>query len=93
MHKTISPPLNRLLNTVMKLYHHYLDLLERYIESIPETETKLLMELEEHLQEVQEALNHDMNLFDEAVAAEENLDIRQLKEQLKINAIYQQLRS
>ncbi len=93
MHKTLPPPLQRLLSTVMKLYRHYLDLLERYIESVPETETKLLLELEDHLQEVQGALNHDMNLFDEAVVTEEAPDVRRLKEQLKINAIYQQLRS
>ena len=79
-----------LFKLIMNLYWTYLEGLETYIKSIPETETEILKDLYQHMQEVQNALEHDIGIFEDAIQSDtENL--HQLQDQLKIDTIYKSL--
>lgn len=81
-----------LFRIVMDLYSTVLDELEQVIESVPDTEKQLLNELNTQMRDIQSALEHDIGVFDEAI--QKDLEgIHQLKDQLKINDIYKQLKS
>ena len=79
-----------LFKTIMNLYWTYLEGLEQYIHSIPETEAGLLNDLNQHMQEVQSALEHDIAIFDEAIHSDAE-DLHRLQDKLKVDTIYQKL--
>ena len=88
----ITGEAEELFKVVMDLYSTVLDELEQVIKNVPDTETQLLNELNTQMQEIQSALEHDIGVFDEAIQSDlENL--HHLKDQLKINDIYIQLKS
>ncbi len=76
-----------LFEMVMDLYSKYLEELEVYVKAIPETEIEILNELNRHMAEVQEAIEHDMGIFEEAINYDKE-NLHQLKDKLKINSIY-----
>ena len=60
--------------------------------SVPDTERQLLNELNVQMKEIEMALEHDIEVFNEAIQSDlEN--VHQWKDQLKINEIYKQLKS
>jgi len=79
-----------LFNLVMQLYRTYLDALERYMQQIPGTETAVLNDLAEHMQEVQGSLEHDISVFQRAINSDME-DLHKIHDQLKIDTIYKQL--
>ena len=79
-----------LFKTIMNLYWTYLEGLEKYIQNIPETESELLNGLNQHMQEVQSALEHDIAVFDEAIHSDVE-DLHKLQDKLKVDTIYQKL--
>ena len=81
-----------LYKIVMNLYWSYLDTLETYIQSIPETETGILNELNKDMQDVQAALEHDISVFEQAIQSDTE-DLHQLKDKLKIDTIYENLKN
>ncbi len=79
-----------LYKIVMNLYWTYLENLEKYIEAIPDSEIEILNDLNQHMQEVQSALEHDIGVFEKAV--HEDLEsIQVVKDRLKIDSIYKKL--
>ena len=80
-----------LFKTIMSLYWTYLEGLEKYIQNVPETEAKLLSDLNQHMQEVQDALEHDIAVFDEAIHSDVE-DLHKLQDKLKVDTIYQKLK-
>ena len=80
-----------LFRTIMNLYWTYLEGLEKYIQNIPETEAELLSNLNQHMQEVQGALEHDIAVFDEAISGDVE-DLHKLQDKLKVDTIYQKLK-
>ena len=79
-----------LFNLVMQLYQTYLDALERYMQKIPDTETAVLSDLVEHMQEVQSSLEHDISIFQKAINSDTE-DLHKTHDQLKIDTIYKKL--
>lgn len=79
-----------LFKTIMNLYWTYLEGLEKYIQNIPETEAELLNDLNQHMQEVQDSLEHDIAVFDEAIHSDVE-DLHKLQDKLKVDTIYQKL--
>ena len=86
----IAKDAEELFKTIMNLYWTYLEGLEKYIQNVPETETKLLNYLDQHMQEVQEALEHDIEVFDKAIQSDSE-DLHQIQDKLKVDTIYQKL--
>jgi hypothetical protein len=86
----IATDAETLFKTVMGLYSSYLEALESTIQKIPDTETDLLKDLERHLADVQNALKHDLAVFDKAIAHDKE-GLRRLQDQLKINELHNQL--
>ena len=80
-----------LFELIMKLYWSYISNLETYTQTIPETDIEKLNLLNEHMQEVQSALEHDISIFEKAIG-DDLEDIHQVQDQLKINQIYQKLK-
>jgi hypothetical protein len=82
--------IEELFNLVMTLYRTYLDALERYMQQIPDTETVVLNDLVEHMQEVQGSLEHDISVFQRAINNDTE-DLHKVHDQLKIDTIYKKL--
>ena len=80
-----------LFKLIMNLYSAYLDGLEAYIANIPETETETLNDLYQHMQDVQSALEHDISVFDKAAQSDLE-DLNKMKDKLKIDTIYKELK-
>jgi hypothetical protein len=80
-----------LFKLIMKLYWTYLDALECYIRQIPDTETAVLNDLIEHMEEVQGALEHDISIFQKAINNDTE-DLHKIHDQLKIDTIYKKLK-
>lgn len=80
-----------LFKTIMNLYWTYLEGLEKYIQNVPEIEAKLLNDLNQHMKEVQSALEHDIAVFDEAIHSDVE-DLHKLQDKLKIDTIYQKIK-
>lgn len=80
-----------LFTIVMDLYSTVLSELEQVIESVPDTETQLLNELNTQMKEIEMALEHDIEVFNEAIQSDLE-SVHHLKDQLKINEIYKQLK-
>jgi len=81
-----------LYKIVMNLYWTYLNTLETYVQNIPETETGILNELNKEMQEVQSALEHDIGVFEKAIQSDTE-GLHQLKDKLKIDSIYENLKN
>jgi hypothetical protein len=79
-----------LFDTIMNLYMEYLNALEALVPKIPDNETEMLKELYIHIGEVQDALDHDISVFQKAVNSDEE-DIHKIKDNLKIGDIYKTL--
>ena len=80
-----------LFKDVMSLYWEYLSFLEDLVKRIPETEKDTLLEIQEHVLEVQGAMDHDINIF-EKVANEDGEGINKFQDDLKIQDIYNNLK-
>jgi hypothetical protein len=76
---------------VMGLYWTYLDTLNAYAESIPETDIETMQKLKDHTQNVLEAINHDIDVFAKVIN-EDSENIRDIQDKLKINDIYKFLK-
>ncbi len=81
-----------LFDTVMDLYWQYLNTLEAYISKIPDSETGILNELNAHMVDVQNAIEHDISIFENALNSDKQ-DLHAIKDQLKINDIYKMLKN
>jgi len=79
-----------LFKVVMRLYTQYFDTLEIYIKNVPETEVETLQSLNQHLKDVQGALEHDLNVFYDAINRDKE-DVGKIKDKLKIESIYKNL--
>lgn len=79
-----------LYEDVMNLYLTYLGLLEDLLNSVPYSETDTLLQIQNHIQEIQAAMEHDMGIFDRAIS-EDGEGINKLKDNLKIQDIYNKL--
>ena len=90
--QTIVSEAEELFTVVMDLYAVYLDQVEQLIQEVPETETRLLRELDAQMQEIQSAMDHDVAVFDQAIQSDLE-DIHQFKDKLRINEIYKLLKS
>ena len=82
--------IEELFNLVMQLYQTYLDALENHMQQIPDTETAVLNDLVEHMQEVQGSLEHDISVFQKAINSDTE-DLHKVHDQLKIDTIYKKL--
>lgn len=80
-----------LFKMIMNLYWTYLNMLEDYIKKIPETETDVLNELLAHMNEVQNALEHDIGVFQKAIDSDSE-DLQKVQDQLKIDVIQKKLK-
>ena len=87
---TIVQDAEALLRLVTETYQTYLDGLETFTKTIPDSETEALSELFSHIQDVQKSMEHDLALFDKAVFADKE-SLHHLREQLKINALHELL--
>jgi hypothetical protein len=90
IHET-AKDLEELFRLVMKMYWDYLGVLDKYIQQTPGTETALLKEITEHVNEVQAALDHDIGIFQKAIDSDTE-DLHGTRDQLQISAIYQKLK-
>jgi len=79
-----------LFQVVMRLYTQYFDTLEIFIKNVPETETEVLKSLNQHLMDVQSALEHDLGVFYDAINRDKE-DVSKIKDKLKIESIYKNL--
>ncbi len=79
-----------LYKTTMELYEEYFKMLEVAIEKTPTTDVARLTELNDLVQEGQEALQHDMAIFDKAVATDIE-SLANMQDKLKIEDIYKKL--
>ena len=61
------------------------------MQALPDDATDLLEELLEMMQEAHDALEHDMNVFDEALQTDLE-DLQGIKDQLKIQSITKKLK-
>lgn len=89
--KQVAQDAEQLFKIIMKLYWSYITNLEAYIKSIPETDTETLTSLNDHMQEVQSALEHDIALFEKAIL-DDLEDISAIRDQLKIDDIHKRLK-
>jgi hypothetical protein len=80
-----------LFTLIMNLYWTYLNALEAFAERIPETETAVLNELLDHMEEVQGALEHDISVFQKAIDSDSE-DLQNITDQLKIDIIQKKLK-
>ncbi len=80
-----------LFKDVMSLYWEYLSFLEDLVKRIPKTEKNTLLEIQEHVVEIQEAMDHDIGIF-ERVANEDGEGINKFQDDLKIQDIYKNLK-
>ena len=78
------------LDVIMNLYWTHLQTLEAYIKRVPATETDTLIQLNEYVNEIQTAMEHDLGLFDKAISTDKEA-LRGIQDKLKINEIYKQL--
>lgn len=81
-----------LFQIVMDLYWQYLNTLEIYISKIPDSETGILNELNAHMADVQNAIEHDISIFENAINSDKQ-DLHAIQDQLKINDIYKMLKN
>ena len=81
-----------LFEIIMDLYWQYLNTLEAYTAKIPDSETGLLNELSAHMVDVQNALEHDISVFQNALNSDKQ-DLHEIKDKLKINDIYKMLKN
>lgn len=88
---SVAQDTEQLFKTIMKLYWSYITNLESYIKNIPETDTEKLNLLNEHMEEVQGALEHDISIFEKAIG-DDLEDIHAVQDQLKIAQIYKTLK-
>jgi len=82
---------DQLFKTVMKFYWTYLDELEAFIEKVPENDQKTISILHEQIEDIQEAIVHDIEVFEKA-AENDTEDLNKLQDQLKIDSIYAKLK-
>ena len=90
MEKTVKE-VEILFKEVMRFYWDYLNQLETLIKSIPEDQTDFLKKINDHIAEVEESLEHDMALFDQATQ-EGIQDVHGIHDRLKIDQIRHQLK-
>jgi len=81
-----------LLKITMKMYWDYLSALEGLVKRVPQSEEGMIQELYEHIEEVQSAMNHDVNVFEKAMQSDVE-NIHGIQDQLKINNIRNTLSS
>lgn len=81
-----------LFDIIMDLYSQYLNTLEIYVSKIPDSETGILNDLNAHMVDVQNALEHDISIFENALNSDKQ-DLQMIKDQLKINDIYKMLKN
>ena len=79
-----------LYKTVMNLYWTFLSKAEEIVQQIPESETETLQQINTAVQEVLSAMEHDINLFEGAVAKDQE-EVKRIKENLEIQNIHKKL--
>ncbi|RLB93001.1 MAG: hypothetical protein DRH76_10690 [Deltaproteobacteria bacterium] len=80
-----------LYKTTMELYENYFTMLEVAIEKTPTTDVARLTELNDLVQEGQEALQHDMDVFNKAIDSDFET-ITNMDETLKIEELHNKLK-
>jgi len=86
----IAQSVAELYELVVHLYLEYIDNLERFVDTIPDSETAILNDFAIHAQDVQAALEHDLGIFEKAVAKDKE-DLQKMREELKIKSLYSML--
>jgi predicted DNA-binding helix-hairpin-helix protein len=76
---------------MIQFYSNYINELETFLRIIPISETDLIDEVVEYMKEVKIALEHDLDIFDTAIASDRE-QIHFLKDDTKINELYKQLK-
>jgi len=82
----------KLFEMIMNFYWNYMESLENFMKTVPDTDTVTLNEMVEHMGEVQEALKHDISIFQKAIDSDME-DVQGVKDQLKINTIQDKLKT
>lgn len=82
--------MEEIFETVMKMYWVQINALETFIKKIPETDEVLIKEMNQLMDEVQVALEHDIGIFTKAVNADAE-SLHGIQDQLKIHDIYSKL--
>lgn len=90
--QNITEQAEELFKIVMDLYSTAFDQLEALMASVPDSRMDLMKELQNQLNELQQAMDHDIALFDQAIHSDLE-DLHQIRDRLKINEIYKQLKS
>ena len=89
--KQIVQSVEILYKDVMGLYWAYFNFLEALVKRTPDAEVETLREINEHIKEVQSAMEHDMGAFEKAVDSDME-DVNKFKDNLKIQDIYNKLK-
>ncbi|MBU0577768.1 hypothetical protein KJ742_00840 [Patescibacteria group bacterium] len=82
--------IEELFKITMRLYWDYINALEELSKRVPDSHIGLLETLNTHMQDVQEALQHDIGVFDKAIN-EDLEEVNKIRENLKIQEIYNTL--
>lgn len=89
---TVISEVEELFESVMKLYWAYLDQLEHFLHQASEDDHPTISALQEQIDEVQEAILHDVNLFEKAI--QQDLEAaHHFQDELKINELYKKLKA
>ena len=86
----IAAEASELFKAVMNLYSEILDTLELYIKNTPESEFQKLKELNQLIDEVTDALEHDISVFSDALNSDKE-DFVKMQDKLQIESIYKKL--
>ncbi len=89
--KQVVQSVENLYKDVMGLYWAYINFLEALAKRTPDEEVDTLMEIHEHIKEIQSAMQHDMGVFEKAMDSDME-EGSKVQEDLKIQDIYKKLK-
>ena len=81
-----------LYEEVMKFYWEYINALEEYAKQLPDNEMELLQSISAHMDDVMQAMEHDIAVFDKAVSQDLE-EVKSIQENLEVNKIRNQLQA
>lgn len=81
---------HELFKSVMKLYWSYLAEIDEVIRQLPEGNQELLNVLNQQIDEVRAAIDHDVHLFEKAIQSDQE-GLSNFRDELKIHSIYEKL--
>jgi hypothetical protein len=82
--------LNVVYKATMELYENYFQTLDAALKATPDSEIERLQKLNALVQEANDALQHDLAIFDKAISSDAEA-IMSMQDELKIQSIYNKL--